>query len=92
MASLDYAPPARVTTPSILSGLTWLAGKVSSENKEKKKRKYFLDKRMEEEIKDLEQKLEVPQVSFQRDAVAKAIAALLAQVPPPTFSFFFDDL
>jgi hypothetical protein len=36
---------------------------------------------MEEEIKELEQKLEVPQVSFQRDAVAKALAVLLAQVP-----------
>lgn len=36
----------------------------------------------EEEVKDLEQRLEVPQVSFQRDAVAKVLAALLAQVHP----------
>jgi hypothetical protein len=35
---------------------------------------------MEDEIKDLEQRLEVPQVSFQRDAVAKAVTVLLAQV------------
>jgi hypothetical protein len=63
--------------------------RVRTTKKIKEKTFIFIQKSMEEEIKDLEQKLEVPQVSFQRDAVAKALAALLAQVPPSHFSFFF---